>query len=366
MTRYVGLDAHSKRCVYVIQDEHGKVRGEGSVPTSMDGLLGLATRHELPTGTRVALESGTMAFFVARRLNRLGLDPIVVDAHEVRSKALRPNQKSDRRDALELCEGLRRDTYRSVVHVPPEPIERLRETLRRRRHFVRLKTMQVNAAKHLLRAAGLPAPGRTLGTLKAWERLLQVVVIDPTLLAFCQAHRAAWQCAHEQITTLEASLVEQEEPFRHNLDRMRAVPGVGRIVALTVQAVFSDVQRFPSAKHVASYAGLVPSSYDSGERVQHGRITRRGSSELRSMLCEAAHHARRPDHPLNPYFARWCARRGYKMAVVTVAHRLCRILYAMLRDGTEFDVNQLAIEQGHFEHTTVRRYRLKKGVARPV
>ena len=49
------------------------------------------------------------------------------------------------------------------------------------------------------------------------------------------------------------------------------------------------------------------------------------------MLCEAAHHASRPDHPLNPYFARLCARRGYKMAIVAVAHRLCRIIFAMLR-----------------------------------
>jgi len=364
MARYVGLDAHSKRCVYVVQDEHGRVTGEGSVPTSMEGLAQLSARYDLAAGTRVALESGTMAFFVARRLARLGLDPLVVDAHEVRSKALRPNQKSDRRDALELCEGLRRGSYRSVVHVPPEPIERLRETLRRRRHFVRLATMQVNAVKHVLRAAGLPAPGRTLGTPRAWDRLLAAVAMDPAVGAFCHSHRAVWQCAHEQIRALEASLDEQEQPWRSDLERLRGVPGVGRIVALTVRAVFSDVRRFPTAKHAASYAGLVASTYDSGERVQHGRITRRGSSELRSMLCEAAHHARRPDHPLNPYFASLCARRGYKMAVVAVAHRLCRILFAMLRDGTPFDLDRLAIERGHFEQVTVRRFRRKKPVTR--
>lgn len=363
MARYVGLDAHSKNSVYVIQDEHGKVTGEGSVPTSMEGLLGLSARHELPAGTPVALESGTMAFFVARRLRRLGLEPLVVDAHEVRSKALRPNQKSDRRDALELCEGLRRELYRSVVHVPPEPIERLRETLGRRRHCVRVKTMQVNAVKRLLRAAGLQPLGRTLSTPVAWEKLLRAVSIDPSLHAFCAVHRALWLCAREQVATLEVSLRAQGEPLQHDLDRLQTVPGVGPIVALTVLAVFSDVRRFPTAKHAASYAGLVASTYDSGERVQHGRITRRGSGELRAMLCEAAHHAGRPSHPLNPYFAQLCVRRGYKMAVVAVAHRLCRILYAMLRQGTDFDLSRLGVEQGHFEHTTVRRYRRKRSVA---
>lgn len=366
MPRYVGLDAHSKNCVYVIQDENGKQVGEGKVPTTLEGLQLMRARYELPAGTRVALESGTMAFFVARRLAGLGLDPRVVDAHEVRMKALRPNQKSDRRDALELCEGLRRDSYRSVVHVPPEPIERLRETLGRRRHFVGVKTMQVNAVKRLLRATGQQPLSRRLQTEGGWDRLLTAVAaIDPALHVFCTAHHNVWRCAHAQVAALEDSLHVQAEPFQQSLDRLQTVPGVGPIVALTVLAVFSDVRRFPTAKHAASYAGLVASTYDSGEREQHGRITRRGSRELRSMLCEAAHHAWRSSSPFNPYFSSLCARRGYKMAVVAVAHRVCRILYAMLRDETEFDLEQLAVEQGHFEHTRVRRYRRKSTATQP-
>ena len=79
----------------------------------------------------------------------------MVDAHEVRLKAHRPNQKSDRRDAFELCEGVRRGIYRSIVHVPCREVSRLRDTLSRRRHFVRLAGAQVGATKALLRAAGL-------------------------------------------------------------------------------------------------------------------------------------------------------------------------------------------------------------------
>jgi transposase len=129
-------------------------------------------------------------------------------------------------------------------------------------------------------------------------------------------------------------------------------------------AVFSDVHRFPSAKHAASYAGLVPATHQSGDRDTHGHITKRGSAALRTMLCEAAHQAQRPTHPLHPYFARRCAQRGYKMAVVAVAHRLCRILFALLRDGVAFDVAKLAVEEGPFRRTSVQRYRLKRAPAR--
>ena len=128
-----------------------------------------------------------------------------------------------------------------------------------------------------------------------------------------------WRCAREQIAVLEASLArQQQESFASQTRRLQTMPGVGPIVASTAIAVFSNPERFPDAKHAASYAGLVPSTYQSGDRDAHGRITKRGSAELRAMLCKAAHHASRPDHPLNPYFARLCARRGYKMAITAV------------------------------------------------
>ena len=83
----------------------------------------------LPPGTRVALETGTLAFFVSDELGRGGFTPVVIDAHEVGLKAARPRQKSDRRDAFELCDGLRREIYRTQVYVPSPALRRLRELL---------------------------------------------------------------------------------------------------------------------------------------------------------------------------------------------------------------------------------------------
>jgi transposase len=106
MKSYVGMDVHSKSSVFVIQNEHGEEMGRGEVPTSVEGFRLLRRRYGLRASTLVGLESGTMAFFAARRLGELGLSPVVVDAREVRMKAHRPRQKSDTRDAVELCEGV--------------------------------------------------------------------------------------------------------------------------------------------------------------------------------------------------------------------------------------------------------------------
>lgn len=364
MKSYVGLDVHSKSSVFVIQNERGEELGRGEVPTSAEGFSSLRLRFRLRASTLVALESGTMAFFAARQLRELGLSPVVVDAREVRLKAHRPRQKSDTRDAFELCEGVRRGIYQAIVHVPPEKIEQLRNTLSRRRHFVRLGTAQINAAKKMLRSAGLYELSRQhLGTPRAWRLVLGGLAEHEQIGTFVELHHRAWQNAMEQKAACEESLEKQHALFGEDLERLRTVPGVGDIVALTAIAVFSDATRFPSAKHASSYAGLVPQTYQSGETNRQGHITRTGSPELRAMLVQAAHTARRQSSPLNPFLRNLMLRVGTRRAVIAVAHRLCRILYAMLRDRTTFDASKLNVYEPKTVHAG-RIYRLNPRAAK--
>jgi transposase len=365
---YVGLDVHSKETSYMIQTADGSTVAESSIPTNPQGFRWLRDKFELPPGTQVGLETGTVSFYVARLLNSLGLKPIVIDAREVRAKARRKNQKCDRRDAQDICHGIRTGAYESIVHIPPEPVLLLRETLSRRRHFVRMATAEVNASKRLLRSAGRRDLA-TIGLKSAsnWKKLLKFVEGDEILESFISMHFQAWQQAKTQVLQLDLRLgeLEKRESFAEPARRLQTIPGVGPVVALTALAVLSDVRRFASAKHVASYAGVVPSTFHSGEREAGGHITKRGSSELRAMLCEAAHHANRPTHPLYPFFTELCVRRGYKMAVTAVAHRLLRIIYGMLRDENDFDITKVPVELGPFTKTRVVAYRRKKTRAQP-
>ena len=158
----------------MIEDAAGRVTAQSEVPTTPAGLAHLRAAHRLPPDTPVALETATVAFFVARQLAASGLSPQVIDAHEVRLKAHRPTQKSDRRDAFELCEGLRRGSYRAIVHVPRAEVLRL---LSRRRHFVRLQSAQISTVKALLRGAGLGGLSRSLGSERGWAQSTPVSAI---------------------------------------------------------------------------------------------------------------------------------------------------------------------------------------------
>jgi transposase len=126
--------------------------------------------------------------------------------------------------------------------------------------------------------------------------------------------------------------------------------GIGALTALTIYAWVGDVRRFPDAKALAAYAGLVPSVRQSGELQRLGSITKTGSKALWSTLVQAAHvlmnRCRGTDaRPLQAIGARVHTSRGRrKIAAVALARHLLRIAYYILRDGTVFDPKRLRVD----------------------
>jgi transposase len=358
MTMYLGLDVHARETVYCAEQESGEVIGQGRARTSGEGLREMLERLGAPAGSRIGLESGAQSFWVSRLLREWGMAPVVIDANEVRRKAHRPNQKCDRRDAREICEGLRRGIYETVVYVPPPAVERLRRVLAQRRHFVRIATSQVNAAKSRLRGVGLGSCAATLSTWPAWEKLLARPELGEWREVLAM-HGELWRTAKAQEAKLDQSLAEALQPLAEEHRRLMTVPGVGRIVAAAFLAALGEPDRFFEGGRVVSYLGLTPSSWSSGERERQGHLTKRGNAEARAMLVEAAHHASQPRHPLNPYFRRVMARGGYKKAVVAVAQRLARILWRMWLQGEEFDPRKLNVVAEKYQSSRTYYWRLK-------
>lgn len=357
MKIYIGLDVHCKLTSYVCQDKRGRLVGKGSVATSREGLVLMLKQLGAKKGAVVGLETGTQATWTSRILIELGMNVVVIDAREVRAKAVRKNQKSDFRDAFEICDGVRRGIYRSIVYIPPKQVEQLRRILSRRRHFVRICVMEINAAKYLCRGIGVRMEA-ALQSREAWERLVERPEVE-RVRGHLEMHGRQWALAREQVEGLEKELGEALEPYGEEMRLLTEVSGIGQITAATFIAVVGDPKRFTDSSKLASYLGLVPSTYDSGESTRHGRITKAGSSGMRSLLCEASHHAARPSHFLYPYWSRMYARSGYKRAVVAVAHRLARILFQMWRKNEGFDLSKLNVEYAPTRREKTVLYRLK-------
>jgi transposase len=182
------------------------------------------------------------------------------------------------------------------------------------------------------------AKGRLRAKIPELERALRGRIRD--------SHRLLLQLHLEHIDDLNSKIESLNEeidrlivPFEDEdqLRRLDEIPGVGRDVAQVILAELgTDMSRFPSGGHAASWAGLAPGKNESAGKNRSGKITP-GNRHLKSALVQAAHAASRSkDNYLAAQFRRLAARRGKKRAAIAVAHSILVIAYHMLRDGSEY------------------------------
>jgi transposase len=150
---------------------------------------------------------------------------------------------------------------------------------------------------------------------------------------------------HRRILDDSLELLDQLTAHMHAYDKLLAaetarrpqarllttIPGIGPYSALVILAEIDDIERFPSAKHLCSYAGLVPSTRSSGGHIHHGPITKEGSPWLRTVMVEAAQMVVRFSPTLAIYRDRIAAKHGRNAAKVAVARKLLTAVFWMLR-----------------------------------
>src|SRR5262249_4749306 len=133
--------------------------------------------------------------------------------------------------------------------------------------------------------------------------------------------------------------------------RLTTLPGIGPITASAFVAVLDTVTRFDRAGQVTSYLGLVPQEYSSGEKQSRGRVMRSADPHLQSLLVQAAWREWRARDPRTEGFRTWAQaiarRRGKNIAIVALARRLARTLFAMWRDERDYQPERIRTRRGN-------------------
>ena len=333
---YGAIDLHMRYSQIRIVDDEGAVVRDQRVVTSRERLV---TAFDGRGPMRILLETGTESEWVAQTLEAAGHTVIVADPNYAPMYGeLRRRVKTDRRDVAALAEANRRGWYRAA-HRTSAAQRATRQLLRARRQVVQMRSGTVALIRSLLKQEGYRLP--SCGAERVPMRLQQLGV--PATLA--QALAALVRMV--TTTTTEIAALDRHLQIRAAQDplvqRLQTVPGVGLVVALTFRAQVDDVRRFRHAGQVSAAIGLVPREDSSAERRQRGHITKVGSRELRSLLVQAAWACwrSRRSATLRTWVEQLAARRGRRIAVVALARRLSRLLYALWRDGTTFDVTKL-------------------------
>jgi transposase len=366
--RCAGLDVHQKTVVACVRlhGPDGRARTETrTFGTYTAALLELSAWLEENGCTHAVMEATGVYWKPVWHILEEGFALVLANAHYVRNV---PGRKTDVSDAAWLADLLAHGLVRSSF-VPDRPTQELRDLTRTRKQLMRQRAQHVNRLHKVLEDANLKIGSYITDITGVTGRAILSSLIagesDPEKLAdlrnprlktprdelvlaltgkVTQHHRFMLQTHVEQIDSadssvarLDAQIEELTRPLAEVVERLAAMPGMSETSARVVLAeIGADMSRFPSARHLVSFAGLCPSLNQSAGKSRSSKL-KKGSTWLKTVMVNCAWAASRAKNTYaRAQFHRLKGRRGSKKAVVAVAASMLTAVYYVLRDAVPY------------------------------
>ncbi len=328
---FAAFDLHKKEVEAVILSDLGDLTHRERFPTTREALVDFAKRKLTPD-TQLALEATTNTWPVVEIL-RPFVQSITV-SNPMKTRAIAEAKiKTDKVDALILANLLRLN-YLPAVWCPDPQTQSMRRNSTERTMLVNDRTRVKNRIHSILHQRLITAPDPDLFSAKSKIWLAQLE-IDPEGRQSLDRHLRMLASIESEIEPITKTIAIHawHDP---RIKLLMTLPGVDFTVAESLLGAIGDISRFPSAKQAASYLGLTPSTYQSGNQSYHGRITKQGSSHARFMMVEAAQTASRHPGPLGHFFNKLKKKKGRNPAIVALAHKLVVIAWHMLKNNEPY------------------------------
>lgn len=331
---HIGVDYHKSYSHLVVQDSTGKTLRSGRVRNDRRSLAAFLDRYR--DNSHAVVEATRNWMVVYDWLDDICDD--VVLAHPLKVKAIAEAKiKNDKIDATVLAHLLRADLV-PEAWAPSERAREVRVALRERMFYVRLRTMVKNRVVTVFdRYPEQTAQLRKLSDLfgKSGRQQLAALLVAPIDRIQIDRGLAFIDDINERIKQSEATIRTLTRQ-NANVKLLKTIPGIGEFFARLIDAEIDDIGRFRSAKKLAAYAGLVPSTYSSGGKTYHGRIIKQGNKWLRWAFVEAVAPAIAADPQLRAQYEH-LKIRGVNKARVAVARKLLTIAFQILRDQRPYE-----------------------------
>ncbi len=304
---------------------------------------------QLPAGCLIAMEASSSAHHWARKLVALGLDARIIAAHLAAPYRLQgKGGKNDANDAAAICEAASRP---QMHFVPIKTIEqqsmlcihRLREGLKQER------TACTNRIRGLLAEFGLVFPQKVINLRQALPDVIEDATNDLGGLARLALQRAQqqWEELDEHMKWCDARIAAHGKT-NEQVRQAEQLAGIGPVTASAVVATVGDFKQFRNGSQFGAWLGLTPRQNSSGGKNKLGSITKRGDMYLRMLLIQGAKsavlNAHKRDDPISKWAYQLKEKSGWQKAVVALANKNARILWAVFVRGKPFDAHHMSVK----------------------
>ena len=333
---YCGIDLHVKTMYLCILDSGGQVVLHRNVPSTPAALRGTVAPYR--DDLVVAAECMFTWYWLADQCAAEGI-PFVL-GHALAMKAIHGGKaKNDKLDSYKIAHLLRGGLL-PQAYVYPAEMRSTRDLLRRRLHLVRKRGQLLAHMQNTRAQYNLPAFARRLAYPANRDGVADHFA-DPSVRKSIEVDLALVDTYDGLITDLELTIVRQAK--RHDADafhRLRSVPGIGKILALTILYEIHDIARFGRVQEFASYARLVKCQHQSGGKTYGTRGAKMGNVHLKWAFSEAAVLFLRHAPAGKPLLAHLEKKHNKGKALSILAHKLGRAVYFMLSRGTVFSMDR--------------------------
>jgi transposase len=367
-SRCAGLDVHKKTVVACVILPGAKGKPQKTIrtfDTMTDDLLALGDWLAQQDVTHVAMESTGVYWQPIWNLLEERFTLLLINAHHIKQV---PGRKTDVADCEWIADLLRHGLLKGSF-VPDRTQRELRELTRYRTMLMQERAAEVNRLQKTLEGANIKLAAVATDVLgKSGRQILEALVaggseasqlaqlakgrmrdkipqLERALTGSFRPHQQFMVARHlafiddidELVAQVSAEIAERLRPAEADVELLDEITGIGRPTAeVWLAEVGSDLERFPTHGHLASWAGMCPGNNESAGKRKSGK-TRKGNPALRTALVVAAQAAaRKRDSYLSAQFRRLAARRGPKKAIVALAHTLLVIAYHVLKRRVSF------------------------------
>ncbi len=332
MKLYGAIDLHSNNSVLMLIDRQDKVRFQGRLPNEASYILE-TLRPYRPQLQGLAVESTFNWYWLVDALQEAGYPVSLVNTAAVKQyEGLKFTD--DASDARWLAHLLRLGIL-PQGYIYPKEERAVRDLLRKRAQMVRQRTTNLLSIGNLVqRNTGGKLAGGQIKQLD--ESAVDEMLPESDLGLAVKCNLRVMQCADAQVAVLERAVLERVK-LKPAFKYLRTVPGIGQILALTIMLETGDIRRFGGVGNFASYCRCVDSKKLSNSKKKGEGNRKNGNRYLAWAYVEAANFAQRYDPSIRRFYQRKQAKTHPVVAIKTVAHKLARACYYIMRDQVPFD-----------------------------